>query len=437
MTTINFRFEHYKPCSEKDDRFPVVKNMQLGNLIGVPIARLSQIAEMMITFSPNISVDTLDSVNPLPYIFSTALCYSPPEWTDYQRDMSIFEYLPHKVIQDLRFKKALLLLDQSVEGYSAKWLWDWFHKKCVQYNISPKCIIYVTGDQKSTEDYHQWCLSNQILEEKLLVIPSTVLFHYVKRHVDKHNINITFDEILAIKTNSPPKYLFDCFMLRPRPHRILNYLHLLNSKLITFGNIGMQNIFEWNELSYFCSPENLNKFKLPVDIIDRMQGTSTMSKIEHTNHQNNLKYSDYAERILTSMYENSWVTQVVETTFFDHESLFISEKSIKPMTYMQPFVTLGSKGTLNYLKKLGFQTFHPIIDESYDEEENEGERLAKIMVELTKIKNHPNKIFWLKSLEPVLTHNYRMFKELDFNKSLECLSINKYYTDYFKEFDVS
>ena len=57
---------------------------------------------------------------------------------------------------------------------------------------------------------------------------------------------------------------------------------------------------------------------------------------------------------------------VTETDVFN--SLFITEKTFKPILNKSPFLISGSPYTLAYLRKLGFETFDKLFDESYDSE---------------------------------------------------------------------
>lgn len=438
MKKINLRFQLCQlngPC--EFEHAPVINGYKLGNLLGIHQYhyRFSQIIESMIDYDNNqFNIQPFDIGDNSPYIFATAVGYGPYEYTDlYINQKSIFEYLPEKLLTDLRNKQALLLLDQSVEGYSDTRLWSWFHDKCVQYNLNPESIMYSTGDQSCTDSYNKWCATNYN-GPKLLVFPSTTLFFYVKRRRDWDNINVDFDDIIEHKKNHSPKYLYDCFMLRPRPHRILTYLHLFNSNLADKGNIGMSDISEWGN-SFNMS--NLEFYSLPKDIVSKLPVNSTARKIEHQNDSEITGYHDYAERLLTTMYKNSWVTLVVETTFFKHDTIFISEKTLKPIACMQPFILVGSTGTLKYLKKLGYKTFHPIIDESYDDIEDDGKRLEMIMNEIKKIENITDKISWMESMRDILEHNHKLFMQIRDKKSNEHHIINNYYFNYFKEDHVS
>ena len=106
------------------------------------------------------------------------------------------------------------MIDQSVEGYNAEWLWEWFHNKCDQHNISPSMIIYATGDQRCEEDYNKW-LSKTDYKEKLKVVSSTSLSVYVHKHFMQYIKEINLNDLIQYKKHNLDKiYLYDCINLQ-------------------------------------------------------------------------------------------------------------------------------------------------------------------------------------------------------------------------------
>jgi hypothetical protein len=61
------------------------------------------------------------------------------------------------------------------------------------------------------------------------------------------------------------------------------------------------------------------------------------------------------------------------------------------------------------LKEFGFKTFHPFINERYDKQENDLERMQMIFDELDKFKNKSDKELkdWWKQILPILEHNQK------------------------------
>jgi hypothetical protein len=66
----------------------------------------------------------------------------------------------------------------------------------------------------------------------------------------------------------------------------------------------------------------------------------------------------------------------------------VTEKSIKSLCH-QPTIVLSYPGTLRELKEMGFKTFSPWIDESYDDIKNDEDRLFMILDEIQRLCSIP------------------------------------------------
>jgi hypothetical protein len=102
---------------------------------------------------------------------------------------------------------------------------------------------------------------------------------------------------------------------------------------------------------------------------------------------------------------------------------------------MQPFIIVGSRDTLKYLRKLGYKTFHPFIDESYDDLDDQ-HRLPAIMEALKKVQSIEDKVSWYSSMREIIEHNHKLFMLINKTKSLEHQELTKYYFEFIKETDV-
>ena len=447
---------HNKPAiTLRYDRFEIDPNLslaekmkatgdKLGNLVEVDTERFrfSQVIDSMFYYyqtiqdtTETLNIESIHNSNNNNYIIPIAVAYHPNDWTDHDNTKkSVLDFLHPKYLEDLRNKKALLLIDQSVEGYNAIWLWEWFHNKCRQLDIPPASIMYLTGDQSSTDSYEQWCAIHNP-SSKLKVIPSTSLTTYLHKHYQKYNLDIDFDKILEYKkSNSANIYLYDCINLRPRPQRILNFLHLVSAGLIDDGNISMADQKDW--YFDFSSDAYLNQYNLSADIKDKLDSSMTPRTAKHNYSFGIVHYYNYVERILDDLYKNSWLSIVTESSYFDFEyATFLGEKTFKPIACMQPFIILGSKGSLKYLRKLGYKTFHPYIDESYDDLDDK-DRFVAIVNAINKIKAIEDKASWYDSVRDIVEHNHQLFLSTNTRKSSEHTAIIKYYFNYFEEIDV-
>lgn len=111
---------------------------------------------------------------------------------------------------------------------------------------------------------------------------------------------------------------------------------------------------------------------------------------------------------------------VTETVLFS-SCMFISEKVFKPILHKKPFLLLSSVNSLKYLRELGFKTFHPIIDETYDTESNNVLRIVKLLQEVKRLCNKsPDELAYdFLKLQDVLEHNHRYFVSKNWHFNLQ------------------
>jgi hypothetical protein len=70
---------------------------------------------------------------------------------------------------------------------------------------------------------------------------------------------------------------------------------------------------------------------------------------------------------------------LVTETVFCYPYPFITEKTFKAILNKRPFILVGSPGTVQKLRDLGFKTFNDFWDESYDSIVNPSDRMQAIV----------------------------------------------------------
>jgi hypothetical protein len=88
----------------------------------------------------------------------------------------------------------------------------------------------------------------------------------------------------------------------------------------------------------------------------------------------------------------------------------LTEKSFKPIALGMPFVIVGTKGSLEYLRSYGFRTFDSIWDESYDlaEDAVRIERIASLLRSLDELPPEAKQELFAAAQE-VIEHNWNHF----------------------------
>ena len=138
------------------------------------------------------------------------------------------------------------------------------------------------------------------------------------------------------------------------------------------------------------------------------------------------RYVQY-DSLMVSLMDDSYFSVVLEA-YFENPSLkqtYVTEKSLRPMLAKKPFIVVGQKGTLKELKERGYKTFHPFINEEYDEENNPVKRYFKVIIEINKLcKLSIEELHnFMEPLKEIVEHNYnhlydRIESEKQYLKSL-------------------
>lgn len=223
----------------------------------------------------------------------------------------------------------------------------------------------------------------------------------------------------------------------------LNWRFTKHRQLIANFLAGENGYLSW----YFNDSFNVVKDKLYFDIEEWQDSSPTVYKQLHDNNlicQQNAPYivdkpsdrsidsqtaiwpsvAEYKdgqtpslfntkETMLANFYRDIFVDIVTETRFAQSCANY-SEKVLQPMQYMKPFILLAPPHTLKYIKESGYQTFSDFWDESYDEIEDHGERLRKILELIKSLLDKPieelRNVY--QQMLPVLEHNRKLHKEL-------------------------
>lgn len=115
-----------------------------------------------------------------------------------------------------------------------------------------------------------------------------------------------------------------------------------------------------------------------------------------------------------TLYNTSFVEIVTETYTYQHYDQVYTEKIFKPIWHLRPFILAGGQGGLSNLRALGFETFSPWFDESYDLEPDFTARMNLIGEEISRISRlslaECSKI--LADMRPVLEHNLAHLSKL-------------------------
>ena len=208
-----------------------------------------------------------------------------------------------------------------------------------------------------------------------------------------------------------------------RPHRLLLVSLIKSLNLIHHGHVSLNACTEDFPSMDQMFPEMLkwtaysteaNQLLIQNEYIVKQLGRLYIDT--DINGANNWKGAVY-HSLDKSFYEDTYFSVVTETLCSPEFSQkgntlgrAISEKTFKPILHHHPFMILGVPGVLKLLKQLGYKTFSPYIDESYDDEEDVSRRcylITKEVERLCELKGEGLQKF-LNNCKPIVEHNYNV-----------------------------
>jgi len=200
-------------------------------------------------------------------------------------------------------------------------------------------------------------------------------------------------EILSRLHPYETKYrAFDILLGRKKLHRDELYKHAKHRPyigIITYFN-DFNTRFGDNPEQWLWEHTGVRIHKHPEWTVDR---------VEYYGHEISL-----SQIIPVSVYNQTAYSAVAETCFHDNFA-FYTEKTSKPIIARRLFVMFAGRGYLANLRRLGFQTFNNIINESYDQESDALVRWQQAWEQMCWLADQPQEKI-LERIRPTVEHNF-------------------------------
>lgn len=229
------------------------------------------------------------------------------------------------------------------------------------------------------------------------------------------NFNITFER--------KEKRIL-CYNGIPRMHRVAALCEIIK-----------RNIFDKCYVSMKLEKQDIHKFHfkginnlLQADVADEY--SQIINKNSHLfplklTLQDDIKNAYNLSNHDRKLYKNTVVSLVNETVFSGRDPMehrlddiltypctFLTEKFNKTFQGLHPFIVMTTPYFLSDLRELGYKTFHPYIDETYDTIEDDNLRFNKVMDEVERFaKMRDSLVFRFQhDTKDILLHNYNLLK---------------------------
>jgi hypothetical protein len=130
----------------------------------------------------------------------------------------------------------------------------------------------------------------------------------------------------------------------------------------------------------------------------------TVDRVSYYGHTMSL-----SQIIPINVYNQTAYSVVAETCFHDNFAFF-TEKTSKPIIARRLFVMFAGQGYLANLRRLGFQTFETIIDESYDQESDALIRWRRAWEQMCWLAKQSQAVI-LEKARPIVEHNFAVMMQ--------------------------
>lgn len=283
--------------------------------------------------------------------------------------------------------------------------------------IDPESTYFLTSRLDPDQAYRRWCEENDQRPLFRAIYSPVQLYYYAG--IYRAHANLPWLDIM-ITSRSPSvgrsrgkKYV--CLNFMPREARWATVLSLLDAGLLSDGHVSFHGRAA-AETSGEATPEvetiraSLRELRLPEPLIARLEELEALAPITLDNGAPSRFEKAYG--LADQPYwADAYFAIVTESDFPGHAGERFTEKVLKPLANLLPFVIVGTPGTLRELRRLGFMTFDGLIDESYDEIEDPGERLAAVLEVILSLagKSHAELQDFYAAAWPRLTHNLLHF----------------------------
>jgi hypothetical protein len=356
------------------------------------------------------------------------------EYSDVHYQFAL-EFMSQKAIDEIKNWNGNVLINYIIDGglgitkKNFQKIFDFFKK----HEIPEEKIFLVFQDFKLKNNIKKLGYNYNVLDyNQALIAKSQEFFNtlnnpnfsywgeenhepQVGRIQPRKNTVVTYDEFEKSIGSEKKDFLFLCRHWKEHRISILYNLYKLglDKSLVSWDNkfynenFIRNHINRWNDEEFISLIRNESKH-LDIDDLTKIAGYGFEDK---------------------NIYLNSYLSIVTESIFFqireninnEPESEFptgyLSEKIWKPIGHCQPFILVGPAKSLEYIKSLGFKTFSPFIDESYDNYIDDDKRLHLISEEIIRFaeKTKEEKDEFLNNVKEICEHNQRLFLDFSVN----------------------
>ena len=347
-------------------------------------------------------------------------------------------FLDDRVRNLIRDNNGYILINYLHEGHIRQENYKELHNELLNYNIPANKVIFVSSNVNGKKQYETFCDNMPLLtKSKIHIIEAN---HMLESSVDiynyvlDNNYNNDLDKVLPYKQSFVNKQDLDdvrdtirekyflCYNRVIRDYRLaliamIYKMGLQDKGIISLGAKEVDIAFGgvWPDyISDFIEDKKQNEI-----VSDAVKKIKPLYPIDaDSDIDANWIYKD-GERWggavgqwtnFSHQYKRIYFNIVTESCY-NEDCIYMSEKIFKPISNLVPFIIVSTPFFLKKLREIGYKTFHPWINESYDEEVDNDKRFFMILDEIKRLcsmtKEEIHK--WYYEMEDILLYNQEHF----------------------------
>jgi len=316
---------------------------------------------------------------------------------------------------------------------------NYYEPDYVKHDRMYFCYRFYLSESGITNFKNVTIVGNSFMSEKRINELATEAndLRYINGHSwEKFNIKKFHEHETAINVyqNENKSKIFLMQIRTPRPWRYftlkyLEYMGALKHGLYSYimSNIPEMPISDTDD----CLQNHINDNFLgaPTTILEELKNDdpSFLSWLTQNDSVQPKKLPncqlDNNDAMSGSHVDPEWIKDtyfsVIGESQMNHNNGIVSEKTFKMIYHGHPFILIGSQGVLSELKKLGYETFPELFDETYDDMHPAPAKMRFIAEQVNKWcdparRDELNEI--MKKLQPKLEYNRNLFITKDHSR---------------------
>jgi len=344
---------------------------------------------------PNLAEDLPGKFEDNAGMFSTTYPFSdPPRLLDY---LSV-EDIPFSLYQSTNCPRdSFYYINVNFFDHSVDWFARMSHNTLINAQNKKFKILffYCEGDspERIRNTLYTYAKAHKVDTTQIHFISHTTIADQVKNFYYLNDDEILFKNAQnysnsqATWHNNIRTKKFTCLM---RSHK--NWRFSVGAKLHSAG-IYKNSYASYNKINFSDGFDHtddfLNDSNNPIQTISNAEISNFNNIIpfssDELNDNNRNDYESFVDKYFTDAYWN--IVCETHLNLDNTTGTFITEKTWKPIRHYQPFIIIGTIGSLAHLQSLGYLTFDGIIDESYDYTKDDNIRFNKAFEVIKKLNN--------------------------------------------------